>query len=63
MFTYSMWKSFISEFNKYTTNFNKFETYSILAFFSLPTILIDILFLPFQILGIIIFLITRKRGK
>ena len=61
MLTYYIWKGFIDEFNRFTNDFTKIGTYSFLSFISIITILLDILTSPFQIIGIIIWLITRRK--
>lgn len=69
MVTYYIWKSYIDDFNRFTTNFEKISTYAFLVGFSIITICIDITSLPFQLIGLIIFFITklisklRKKGK
>lgn len=65
MITYSIWESFIEDFDCYTTNGFKILIYSFLSFFSIITISLDIIALPFEIIGITIFSIEkiRRRGK
>lgn len=61
MITYWLWKTSIEEFNKYTTNFEKINTYAFCSFVSIIFIPLDLLSLPFQIIGLLIFLITNRK--
>lgn len=63
MITYWLWKTFIEEFNKYTTNFEKINTYAFCSFISIFTIVLDILSSPFQLIGLLIFLIANRKKE
>lgn len=63
MLTYMIWIMFIDDFNLNTTDFDKMGIYAFLSFASIITIPLDILVLPFELLGIAIFFITKKKGK
>lgn len=63
MLTYMIWTALIDDFYFDTTDFNKMGIYAFLSFVSIITISLDILVLPFELLGIAIFLITKKKGK
>lgn len=64
MFTYFIWKA-STDFDYKTTDFKKISIYSTLTLFTLATIWLDILTLPFQTAGVAIFLITKiiKKNK
>lgn len=59
MITYIMWKSFIDVFNIYSTKIEKMSSYAFCSFCSIITIPLDIIFSIFELLGIIIYLITK----
>lgn len=66
MITYNIWKSTIEDcFDYYTSNSFKILIYSLLSLFSIFIILIDILIFPFEIIGVMIFLIEKinRRSK
>lgn len=59
MITYLIWKSTIDEFNLYTTKFEKMFSYAINSFISIITIPLDVVLSIFELLGIVIYLITK----
>ena len=59
MLTYYIWKEYINDFNIFTTGFEKISTYAFCVGFSIITICVDIVSLPFQLIGLIIFFITK----
>lgn len=59
MITYLMWKEFIDAFNICTTKIEKISSYAFCSFFSIITILLDIVLSMFGLLGIVIYLITK----
>lgn len=63
MITYGLWKDFIDNFTIFTSNSAKIGTYAVCSFLSIITIPVDIITLPFQLIGIIIFLITNRKVK
>lgn len=58
MITYSMWKG-LTDFDYFDKNLTRIACYSFAIFCSLFSIPLDILTSPFQIMGLIIFLITK----
>ncbi len=62
MITYYVW-SILIDFYGYESAFSKIEHYSFAVFVSLFTIPLDVLGLPFYIVGLIIFLITKLIKK
>ena len=62
MITYCVWST-LTDFYAYTSAFDRIANYSLAVFVSLFTIPIDILGLPFYIIGLIIFLITKLIEK
>ncbi len=63
MLTYSVWLGIVSEFNYYTTAFEKIAWYSFGAFLAPFVIILDIGTSPFQLIGILIYFITKRRNK
>lgn len=62
MITYYIW-SYLTDFYYYDDAFERISHYSLAFFVSLFTIPVDILALPFYIIGLIIFLITELIEK
>lgn len=62
MITYCIW-DYLTDFCGYDSAFDRIASYSLAVFVSLFTIPIDILGLPFYIIGLIIFLITKLIEK
>lgn len=61
MITYEVW-DYVCDFNYWCrSRFGRMESYAFCCFFSLGTIPLDILFSPFEIMGIIIYFITRRK--
>jgi len=58
MITYSMWKG-LTDFSYFDKNLTRIACYSFATFCSLFSILLDILTSPFQIIGLMIFLISK----
>ncbi len=59
MITYSLWK-FLTKDLDFSTDSEKI-IYSDCIFFIIITIALDIITLPFQLIGLIIWLITRRK--
>lgn len=60
MITYSWWKEYIYDI-EILEDIEKIGTYFICSLFSILTIPLDIITLPFQLIGLIIWLITRRK--
>lgn len=58
MITYYIWSN-LTDFYYYDDTFERISHYSIAVFLSLFTISLDLLTSPFQLIGLIIFLITK----
>lgn len=61
MFLYSVWKGTIDNITPFDTNLEKIIVYTLGCMLTIPAIILDIIILPFQIIGIIIWLITRRK--
>lgn len=61
MITYTMWDYFCDFEYWGATELGKMVLYSSCCLLSLITIPLDILFSPFEIMGIIIYFITRRK--
>lgn len=60
MITYSWWKEYIDDI-EILEDVEKIGIYFICSLFSVLTIPLDIITLPFQLIGLIIWLITRRK--
>ena len=61
MITYAVW-DYICDFNYWgNAEFRRMASYGFCCFLSLITILLDIIASPFEIMGIIINFITRRK--
>lgn len=60
MLTYLIWKNVIEINIRFHNDFDAISEYAWTAFGSIFTIVFDILTTPFQLIGIIIWLITRR---
>lgn len=63
MITYFIWEAFIEDFDINTTNSEKIGIYAFLSFSSIFTIVLDVLFSVFELLGLLIFIITKYYNK
>lgn len=61
MITYFVWKSFIEELTIYTLTSEKMAIYAFCSFSSIITIILDIATIPFQLIGILIYIITNRK--
>lgn len=61
MITYYIWQNAINNINPYLDTFEKISEYAFGAFLSVFTLSADILTLPFQIIGVIVWLIIRRK--
>ncbi len=59
MITYGMWKTIIKGLNMYSDNFEIMSNYCLCVFLSMFTIWFDIILSPFEIIGILIFIISK----
>lgn len=65
MLTYSVWSEIVNEYELdcYTTTFEKMAWYSFGVFLTPFAIVLDIVTLPFQLIGILIYFVTQRRKR
>lgn len=61
MFTYSLWKGLFDEITIYSSNLDIMFCYSIGSFATIFAIALYLISSPFQLTGLIIWLITRRK--
>lgn len=61
MITYYIWQNAIENINPYLNTLEQMSEYAFGAFLSVFTLSADIVTLPFQLAGIIIYLIIRRK--
>lgn len=61
MITYWIWEEANENINPYLDTFEIMSEFALGAFLSIFTLIADIITLPFQIVGIIIWIITRRK--
>ena len=61
MCLYSVWKGTIDNITPFDTNLEKIIGYTLGCMLTIPAVILDIIILPFQIIGIIVWLITRRK--